>query len=253
MIAAPLQTPLAGDTNFGAKRPQQQVRLQLLKGFQLSVAGQPVLLPAGGERLLALLALSERPLKRSAAAGILWGDVNGERASGNLRTAIWRMLRVGVDLVERHGYTLSLARDVVVDVLELTDQAKRLFNGDTCVDSDYDCSPLAGDLLPLWDDDWVVIERERLRQLRLHALERLCVRLATQGRFLEAIAAGLAAVQAEPLRESGHRALISAHIAEGNWSEAMTQYRFFRKMLWDELRLEPSQHIERLVEPLTCR
>ena len=42
------------------------------------------------------------------------------------------------------------------------------------------------------------MERERFHQLRLHALEALCDRLTTAGRYGEAIDAGLAAVTAEP-------------------------------------------------------
>ena len=58
-----------------------------------------------------------------------------------------------------------------------------------------------GQLLPDWYDDWVAVERERLRELRAHALEALCHRLTAAGRFGEATEAGLAVVRDEPLRE----------------------------------------------------
>ena len=61
---------------------------------------------------------------------------------------------------------------------------------------------------------------------------------------------GLAAVAGEPLRESAHRALITAYLAEGNRSEALRQYRFFRHLLADELGLEPSPLMESLVDPV---
>jgi DNA-binding SARP family transcriptional activator len=69
----------------------------------------------------------------------------------------------------------------------------------------------------------VLVERERFRQLRLHALEALCRRLTGDGLHAEAVDAGIAAIAAEPLRESAHRALMSAHVAEGNRGEAMRQ------------------------------
>ena len=90
---------------------------------------------------------------------------------------------------------------------------------------------LSRDLLPDWYDDWVAVERERFRQLRVHALERLCDRLVEAERFGEAIEAGLAAMKSEPLRESAHRALVRAHLAEGNRSEALAQYRRFKALL----------------------
>jgi DNA-binding SARP family transcriptional activator len=231
---------------------ERSVRIQLLKGFQLTAGGRPVSLPGVAERLLALLSLSERPLRRNSVAGILWADASEERAGGNLRTTIWRSRQPGFDIVECNGCTLQLAADVDVDAREMTSQAERLLGTQGCRVSDYDCSNLTGDLLPFWDDDWVLIERERLRQLRLHALESLCLRLTAEGRAAQAIAAGLAAVQAEPLRESAHRAVIAAHLSEGNQSEALAQYRFFRNLLHDELGLQPSAQMERVIRSLTC-
>ncbi len=99
---------------------------------------------------------------------------------------------------------------------------------------------LAGDLLPGWYDDWVIVERERIRQLRLHALEVLCENLSRSGRHAQAVDAGLSAVAEEPLRESAQRALIAAHLREGNVSEAVRQYDRYRKLLGASLGLEPS-------------
>ena len=58
---------------------------------------------------------------------------------------------------------------------------------------------LSTDLLPYWYDDWVLVERERFRQLRLRALEAMCQQLTALGRFDQALEAGLAAVAGEPL------------------------------------------------------
>ena len=81
-------------------------------------------------------------------------------------------------------------------------------------------------------------------------LEALCTGLAAAGRFAEAADAGLAAVQGEVLRESAHRALITAYLAEGNCVEAIRQYRFFRELLRTQLGLEPSPLMSELVAPL---
>jgi DNA-binding SARP family transcriptional activator len=109
---------------------------------------------------------------------------------------------------------------------------------------------LVGELLPDWYDDWVLLERERYRQLSLHALEALADRLTGLARFGEAADAALAAIAGEPLRESGHRALIRVHLAEGNPSEALREYDRFRQML-DGLGLAPSPRLEELVRGLT--
>jgi DNA-binding SARP family transcriptional activator len=105
----------------------------------------------------------------------------------------------------------------------------------------------AGDLLPDWDEDWILFERERLRQLRIHAMEALTRRFIAARRYAEAVDAGLAAVAADVLRESAHRALIEAYLGEGNIADARRQYEQFRSLLWDSLSLQPSADLARLV------
>jgi hypothetical protein len=67
-------------------------------------------------------------------------------------------------------------------------------------------------MLPGWSDDWLVVERERYRQVRLHALVKLCLLHAEAWCYAPAIIAGFASVSSGPTRESGHRPLTSAHL-----------------------------------------
>jgi len=64
------------------------------------------------------------------------------------------------------------------------------------------------------------------------------------------VEAGLAAVRAEPLRESTHRALIRAYIAEGNTAQALAHYRAFVRRLNDQTGLRPSGQLDALVARL---
>jgi DNA-binding SARP family transcriptional activator len=105
------------------------------------------------------------------------------------------------------------------------------------------------ELLPGWCEDWVVIERERFRQLRLHALDALCVTYSDSGAYYSAIEAGMASVEVDPLRESAHRSLIGAHLMEGNRFEALRQYQNLRHLLATELGVEPSPKTQRLLWP----
>src|SRR5215217_6526529 len=245
----------------GAWQVPMARRLSLLGGFELRCAGTEVAVARGGQRLLALLALlalQGRPLERLWVAGTLWLDATEERAGASLRSALWRLPQPeGTAVVEASATHLRLARDLAVDVQELAGLAQGLeapatLGGDQGGDQggDLDPSTLAVDLLPDWYEDWVVLERERFRQLRLHALEALCSRLTTAGRFGAAVQAGLAAVAGEPLRESAHRTLIQAHLAEGNPGEAVRQYQLYRRLLASELAIEPSAAIHVLVQPL---
>jgi hypothetical protein len=74
-------------------------------------------------------------------------------------------------------------------------------------------------------EDWALVEAENWRQLRPHALEAVAGVLADAGRFGEAVGAAQAAVDADPLRESPHAALIAVHLREGNQSEALALAR----------------------------
>jgi DNA-binding SARP family transcriptional activator len=106
------------------------------------------------------------------------------------------------------------------------------------------------DLLPGWYDDWALIERERLRQRTLHALEALSKHLSRAGRFADAVEAAILAVTAEPLRESAQRVLIEAHLAEGNLVEARRGYQAYRDLVNRELGVEPSKGLLTLLNPV---
>jgi DNA-binding SARP family transcriptional activator len=111
---------------------------------------------------------------------------------------------------------------------------------------------LSGELLPGWYEDWVLLERDRLRQLRLHALEALADKLAAVGRHGEALQAAHAAVRLEPLRESARRAMVRIQLAQGNVAEALRTYESFRRYLVDELGVTPSSQMEELVAGIRC-
>src|SRR5712692_3433122 len=195
--------------------------LRLLGAFELRLEDCLVSVSSGSQRLVALLALRSGLLPRTQVAGMLWPDVAAERAHANLRASIWRLPPVSRPVLAPPPQHIGLAASVAVDVPAAISLARRLLDRSRQCDQD-DLNPhaharLAEELLPgCCDDDWIVLERERFHQLRLHALEALCDRLALAGRYGEAVDAGLAAVCAEPLRESAHGTLISAHIAEGN-------------------------------------
>ncbi|MCZ4512471.1 BTAD domain-containing putative transcriptional regulator [Streptomyces sp. ActVer] len=206
-------------------------RLQLLGRFRLEHDG-PVEVSASARRLLAYLGLY-RHATRTVLAGTLWPEVSEERAHGSLRTTLWRLHRDWCSpplVVGSRGDMLALAESVTVDARALDDASP-------------DVPPallFQGDLLPGWNDDWVHFERERLRQLRLHALDALSSRLLAGGRHASALKAALESVRVEPLRESGHRAVVAVHLAEGNTAEAIRTYRAFAALLDTELGLPPS-------------
>lgn len=232
---------------------EDRPRVTLLGGLTLRVGrgpGDPPAgeLPRGAQRLVAQLGLSGR-MDRMVVAGRLWPDVDEERAHASLRSALWRLRKIAPGLVDTSGGALGLADGVRVDVLELQDWAERVRDPrqSTGRGALPDAS-LLGDLLPGWYDDWVLLERDRLLQLRLHALETAAVRLASVGLTGEALQAAYLAIRAEPLRESAHRTVVRVHLSEGNLAEALRAYESFRDLLRRELGVPPTEQMTRLVD-----
>ena len=237
----------------GSRDPQGagSPHVQILDGFEVQDLERAVRLPKGAQRLIAFLALNPRSVSRGYAAGTLWIDYTDERAMANLRAAVWRIRQSGCNLVDICSGFLRLASGVWVDVWTLVELTHRLLDpSDSCEDKlgSSVIKALTADLLPDWHDDvWLIAEREHLRQLRLHALEALAVRLIALDRHGQAVAAALAAVQMEPLQESARAALIRAHLMGGNRCQALHQYEQYRSLLMNELCLEPSRHLRELV------
>jgi DNA-binding SARP family transcriptional activator len=153
-------------------------------------------------------------------------------------------------VVRADGLDVSLAGAVGVDLHDAQLLAGRLLAGAGGVGPDEAAAAVPGlsaELLPGWYEDWLLLEAESWRQLRLHALEAVAGVLSGAGRFGEAVVAAQAAVSADPLRESPHAALIAVHVSEGNQSEALREFERYRQRLDAALGLEPSARLSALL------
>lgn len=223
-----------------------QVRLDLLGGFRMRVGSLEMSVSDVVQRVIAFVALSNRPVRRDRLAGSLWPEKTDERAGANLRSALWRLRQQGADVMRMDGTTLCLRAEVRVDVHDVTEWAWRVIEG-RAEPGDIDHVPPSGDLLDDWYDEWVVIERERLHQLRLHAIEGICRYLLDSGRVARAIDAALTVVSVDPLRESAHRLLIEAHVAEGNWAEAVRAGERYSTTMRDQLGLDVGERLQQML------
>ncbi len=124
------------------------VHLRLLGGFELRCDGEVVVLPLPAGRLLAFVALRDRPLLRPYIAGALWPDATEARAAGNLRCAVWRLARCGARPLEATGSHLGLSPHVSFDVRLGTELARRLRDAAPLSDTELSTDNLSSDLLP---------------------------------------------------------------------------------------------------------
>jgi DNA-binding SARP family transcriptional activator len=227
-------------------------RLRVLAEFQLLVDGTAITLPHSVERVLAFLGISQLPVSRARLAGSLWPDVADQRANGDLRSALWR-LRRNTRIIREDNRRLALAPEVDVDLVEMAGltQSLILAPDSPALDRVPDLVR-AHAILPGWDEEWLIVERERYRMTRLRALERSAGALLDAGDHVGALAAALACVDAEPYRETAHRLVIRIHLAEGNNAQAIQVYQAYRSLVGGELGIAPSSLMDDLVAPLSA-
>jgi SARP family transcriptional regulator, regulator of embCAB operon len=226
----------------------------LLGGFGLFWGRAVLSVPRASQRLVAFLALHDGMVRRAAVAGTLWPAASERHASANLRQALARLQSSARKALAASKLELGLAEGVRVDIRHARTLARGLLDpAVTPEQSELGTAAvgvLSAELLPGWYDDWVLLEAEDWRQLRLHALEALAGRLAAAGRCGEAAGAACAAVRADPLRESARATLIQVHLAEGNQSEAVREFERYQALLRVDLGLEPTLRLRRLIEGL---
>ncbi|MEU4423275.1 BTAD domain-containing putative transcriptional regulator [Actinoplanes sp. NPDC024001] len=207
--------------------------LRLLGGFLLLCGGRAVAVPASLQRIVAFLAL-RGPAPRRAAAGILWPSTCDDRAMASLRTAVWRLRRMASGLLVQSGELLALDAAVQDDV----------HGADRTADARRPCA----ELLPGWYDDWVIMDRERLRHWHIRLLETAAAAAIEESALDAALDWALAAAAADPLRESAHRLVIAALLADGNVGAARRHLALVRDLFREQLGIAPSDQVAALFQ-----
>jgi DNA-binding SARP family transcriptional activator len=216
--------------------------LRVLGRFSLIVDGVPQDLPVQVQKVIAFLALHDGSQPRDRVAERVWPDADLKHCRGSLRTVLWRVRQVSPDAVHAPRGSISLGPSVQVDLHEGLAVAKRILDGRP-VDPDRAIPLLSRRLLPDWDDEWSLLEQERVQQMHVHCLEILSRRLMAERQYAYAMQAAGAACRIEPLRESAQRTVIDILRAEGNHVQARRVFEDFRRMLRAELGIEPSAQL----------
>ncbi|GAB2603541.1 hypothetical protein GCM10027269_69260 [Kribbella endophytica] len=226
----------------------------LFDGPVVTYGGETWDAPEVSQRLLALVCLHRRRMDRRTIARTLWPDLSDRLASSRLRTALWRLRSSGLGLLTANRSAVVLDPSIRVDVQVACAWAGRLIDGSATTEDLrwWHADREVFELLPGWQDEWVVFDRERVRQRMLHGLEALSTRLIEEDRAPEAVEPALAAVRVEPLRESAQRTLAQVHLHEGNIVEARRAYDRYRRLLHHEIGLEPRFSLTQL-EPTPSR
>jgi DNA-binding SARP family transcriptional activator len=253
---------------YSPTRPAEQVMarasaglsVRLLGGLSVSLrSGEAVSLPTRKARAL-LAYLAVRPGEahpRAKLATLLWGDAPDEQAHHRLRQTLFDLrkalpvTRPRCLVADARGLALN-ASAVDVDVATF----ERLVTRATPVALAQAADLYRGDFLEGLGvrepgfEDWLVVERERLRELALHALGKLLAHHAETGPDERAIQTALRLLALDPLREDAHRALMRLFARQGRRGAALRQYQVCVSVLGRELGVEPEAETKRLYQAM---
>ena len=235
------------------------LEVRLLGAFELRHAGRLLDLPSRpAQSLLAFLILNPGSLhRRERLAGLLWPASTEESARNNLRQALWR-IRGALPAPERKGqpyivadnFTIGFNRDAPyhLDVAELDLEPSEDWPADRLIPL---AAAYAGELLPGFYEDWVVLERERLKAAFDRKIQMLLGRLLQEARWPEAADWAERWIAAGAVPEPAYRALMTAAYGLGDASAAAAAFHRCADALERELGVRPSRETEELLSQIT--
>ncbi|WP_409471393.1 AfsR/SARP family transcriptional regulator [Streptomyces sp. HC307] len=207
--------------------------------------------------LLAALLLREgRTATAAELIDALWGEEPPSQALAALRTYASRLRKVldaGVLVSESGGYVIRSVADGALDLAvaqDLAADAEKAKNaGDLCR-----ARELLGRTVALWDGEalagvpgpYAEAQRVRLEEWRLQLLESRLDMDLEQGCHAEAVSELTALTAAHPLRERLRELLMLALYRSGRQAEALAVYADTRRLLADELGVDPRPELREL-------
>jgi len=210
----------------------------------------PPLTPPKVSALLAYLLLRrEHAIPRDQAAFTLWADSSEAEARSNLRRHLHLLRRALPEppadcpwLIAEHE-TLQWNRGAEywldIDAFEHALDGAQLQEGDSIASLQAALDCYHGDLLENFYEDWVLDERQRLRERFASALERIGALHEAGGDLRGAIAASRRLLTHEPLREEAHRRLMQLYYWAGDRAAALQQYEDCKRLMQEKLSVEP--------------
>ncbi len=235
------------------------LEVRLLGQFDVRRDGTPIVIPSrSAQSLFAFLLLNAGAAhRREKLAGLLWPDTTEDNARSNLRHALW-LLRKALESKQPRGRAvtyllsdeISIAIDTNAEYRLDASTLERAGRGDASESDLIDALSLyRGELLPGFYDEWVVLERERLRGVFEQKMALLLERLQTAGRWSDAREWGERWIAFGQSPEPAYRALMRAHAALGDMSQVAAVYARCIEALRND-GVEPSEQTRRLFEQL---
>jgi predicted ATPase/DNA-binding SARP family transcriptional activator len=243
--------------------------IRLLGTFQVSRSGDPVaVLTEKARALLAYLVVeASQPHPRSVLAHLFWPNQPERTALHNLRQALVT-LRQAIGDQEAEPPFLLITRQTIqfnphsscwLDVaaferllapdqqpeqnqIERWGQAVNLYRGDF----------MAGfglrDNVPF--EEWLLVRREQHYRQALEAFEQLAGHYERQAEYKQALHYARMRIALSPWQEQAHRQVMRCLVQVGERNTALAQYHACRRLLQEELNVEPTEETTALYEQI---
>lgn len=253
-----------------------QLSLSLLGPWQATLDGQAIDLKYDKVRaLLAFLAVeADRPHRRETLMDMLWPELSDSAARNNLRQVLLTLREAIGDrkretpylLASRAAVQFNPESDHWLDVRAITrllamcdhhphrnpescrscarwrQQAADLYHGPFLAEFSLPDSTSF--------EEWAAVKREWLTQLIFSALSKLATYHERRGQYDQALQATQQQLALEPWREEAHRHVMRLYLLNGERSAALVQYEICRRLLEEELDVEPEAETTALYQQI---
>lgn len=236
------------------------LEVRLLGQFDVRFDGEPIKVHSRpAQSLLAYLVLNAGiSHRRERLAGLLWPDSAEANARSYLRQTLWRIRKALT------AYPLPLRDYLQTDDISISfdeqsdywlDAASVLMRNKSWSEEELIkiVSVYRGELLPGFYDEWVYLERERLRAAFENKMKLLLEALLNAGHFDDVLHWGEHWISLGYVPETAYRALMVAQVAMGDTSSAAAIYNRCVKNLNRELGVEPSRETQVVYETILTR
>jgi len=231
------------------------LEVKLLGQFEVLRDGKQLVIPTrNAQTLFSFLILTAgKSYRREMLSGFLWPDSSEESARSNLRHELWRLRKV----IESEGEAYLVVDDLTITFnlqseysLDVHQFEQVPLEDSTEADLVVALSAYHGELLPGFYEEWVFVERSRLRALFEAKITRLLELLLERDGWSEIKNWAMRWIAMEKWSEPAYRALITAYASTGDLSKAVASYERLKQGMQKDLGIKPSEKTQGLLKRL---
>ena len=248
---------------------QARLTLSLFGAFQVALDGKPItgFKSTKAQALLAYLMVeADRPHQREGLAGLLWPDYPEDAARASLRATLANVRQTIGDhqvdppflKITRQTIQLNRAGNHWLDAATFAEAMAEIDRPQPQIETLADGVALyRGPFLAGFSlsgcaafEEWLCLKREEVNRHMLATLKYLADHFERRQRYDQALTYTWQQVDLEPWLEEAHQQLMRLLALSGRRSEALAQYERCRRILAEELGVEPTVETTILYEQI---